>query len=218
MGYTEKETDIIGKYLNGSIKNILDFGSQNDYRSVDKNPPFVNKFYEEHGIYDYVCIDLAGDNNSIKLNWSYPISDAFTREFDLVVDAGSSEHSAQSDSYIKTSFHEGYINSVYPEGEINIDEGYYNCWLNKHNLLKIGGIMVNVNPKQGNWPDHGYSYISEDFYRELVKMAGYEILELGEWAACGNVESGWNIYCVIKKVSDTFPSFDEFKTLDIKNK
>jgi hypothetical protein len=34
-------------------------------------------------------------------------------------------------------------------------------------------------------------------------------------AACGNTKDGWNVYSVLKKVSDEFPTFKEFITLPI---
>lgn len=216
MGVTNFEI----KLLNGIIdtyrpKIVLDFGSQNDYSTNELKPPFMSGWWLKRNI-DYTSIDLAGDNNSLKLNWSYPLE--IFRKFNLVIDAGSSEHSVQSKGYTITPFHEGYINSVYPNVKVTDEEielGYYNCWLNKHNLLKQDGIMLSVNPLTDNWEGHGYSYINEDFYKRIAEFSDYEILQLGTHAAMGNTKDGWNVYCVMQKKSEVFPSFYEFNKFPI---
>ncbi len=95
-------------------------------------------------------------------------------------------------------------------------EAIYNCWLNKHNLLRIGGLMINENPKTGNWPNHGFNYYTQEFYFEFCKIAGYVVERAGEIPAMGNSVDGWNILCVLRKFSDTFPSLEEFQTLDLR--
>lgn len=90
---------------------------------------------------------------------------------------------------------------------------FYNCWLNKHNGCKVGGLIISENPKVNNWHGHGFHYVTQGFYKELAKVAGYETIELGEHPAMGNVTDGWNIYCVIKKVSEKFPTKDQFYAL-----
>lgn len=221
MGYTSHEISLITKHL-GGVKSVLDFGAQCNYSIPNQAvPPFIDSWYRAKGI-QYDCIDLAGDNGSIKYNWSQPIdilrSSHLWEKWDMIVDAGSSEHSCCVDEYKTESFHKGHINSVYPKEQPTLEKiqkGYFHCWQNKHLFLKTGGLMVNINPKTGNWPGHGYSYISKDFYTELAKMADYEILELGEQPASGNDVNGWNVYAVLKKVGERFPAFEDFKQLHI---
>lgn len=215
MGYTIDELRIISRHLDG-VESVLDFGSQIDYTGTSQQPRFADKWYQEHGVTDYTCIDLAGDNNAIQINWSYPIE--VHRQFDLVVDSGSSEHSAQALEYTNVGFAEGRINSIYPKGDMDIEAGYYHCWMNKHNFLKVGGVMANFNPLTLSWPGHCYTWLTEDFYLNFVKLAGYEILEHGKYAACGNITDGWNCYGVIRKTSNKFPTLEEFRTLDLRQK
>jgi hypothetical protein len=210
MGYTQQEIDLIQRHLKG-VKTVCDYGAQCLYLG-NKDIRFVSDWYETRGI-EYVCIDRAGDNHALKLDLSHPIN--IKKKFDLVVDSGTSEHIVQMESYTVTSFHKGKVNSIYPTKPKNIELGYFYAWLNKHNLLKIGGTMVNVNPMTDNWPGHGYSYLTREFYYRFVEMAGYKILETGTMAACGNTKDGWNVYSVLKKVSDEFPTFKEFITLPI---
>lgn len=217
MGITAFDTNLINKALTvkPDIKSVMELGSQNLYLSGESTPPFANKLYKIYGIDDYHCIDLGGDNNALQLDLAFPIDHEET--YDLVTDFGTSEHVVQMDGYSYTRFHGNYITSIYPDKvrpgqEIN---GLYWCWLNKHDLLKIGGIMINVNPKFGNWPGHGYHYYSREFYHQLVTVAGYKIHMLGEHAAMGNTEDGWNVYSVLEKTSDAFPNLKEFKKLKI---
>lgn len=170
----------------------------------------MSEWYKRWGV-DYHSIDLAGDNDSVKLNWSYPLG-MFDRA-DFLTDFGSGEHSAQSKEYVFVEFHSGHINSIYPKGQPTKEEielGFYCCWENKHNLLKKGGIMFNVNPLNGHWDNHAYSYIGENFYYEFIKIAGYELVETEIVCAMNNCESGKNVVGIIKKTSEQFPSFEEF--------
>lgn len=210
MGYTGFEINKIRPLLKRGMA-VLDFGSQNLYTTQNEKPPFVSEWYRDNGINNYRCIDLAGDNLSEKLNWSYPLGKF--QEVDLLLDVGSGEHSCQKEQYILQPFHSGYINSVYPKGHPSDDEikkGFYYCWENKHNLLKLEGVMFNVNPLTGHWDNHCYSWMGENFYHEFVKIAGYELIETEVVCAMGNCESGKNVVGIIRKKSEQFPSFEEF--------
>jgi hypothetical protein len=211
MGYTSHTKQLIEPYLS-EVKSVIDFGSQNDFSSGQMPPLFVSEWFKGKGI-KYDCIDLAGDNNALKLNWCYPLP-SFVGQFDLVVDAGSSEHSAIAKEYTNVMYNEN-INSVYPKGEMNTEQGYYYCWLNKHSLCKIGGLIISENPESNSWPGHGFSYLTEDFYTGLSNISDYGILKLGRHPAMGNDVDGWNVYSVLKKTGDKFPSLEEFKKLSI---
>lgn len=105
--------------------------------------------------------------------------------YDLVTDFGTSEHVSD----------------------------FYMCWLNKHKACKVGGLIISENPKIGNWHGHGFHYLTKEFYIELCKAAGYELVEVGEHAAMGNVTDGWNVYCVLRKTKARFMGRDAFEAL-----
>ncbi len=231
MGVTNFEIQLLEKVIKEyNPKSVMEVGSQNDYTTTNTDkPPFASEWYKRQGL-KYMSIDLAGDNNSYQIdlskslpkdfiNYRETLSNGdpflFSRKVKLLTDFGSSEHIVEMNGFENVSFHEGYINSVYPKQVKNIEQGYYNCWLNKHNLLEIGGIMINVNPMHGHWENHGYSYLGKDFYKELVNISGYELIETGLNGATGNWETGVNVYGVIKKISDLFPSFADFNKLPI---
>lgn len=216
MGITLFSKSLIGIAVaaNPDIKSVIELGSQNDYTSNAVKPPFANGVYKEFGINDYTCIDLAGDNYAIKYDLGKPIT-THTRKYDLVTDFGTSEHVVLAADHVTTPFHDDYIHSVYPTVVEDALLGYYSCWLNKHNLCKIGGIIISENPLTGNWPNHGYAYLGKKFYHEFKQVAGYENIMEGLEPAMGNSIDGWNIWAVLRKVSDEFPTFEQFKELPI---
>lgn len=214
MGVTRFDIELIEKALlyKPDIKTVMQIGSQNLYLEQYDKPPFMSEVYRLRGI-ECDSIDLAGDDGAFKIDMSYPFP--ITKEYDFVTDHGSGEHIVQMEGFEITAFHEGHINSIYPTKVKDIEKGYYFGWSNKHNLLKTGGLMLNVNPKTGHWPSHCYSYLTQDFYKELADITEYEILELGENCAMGNCESGVNVYCIMRKNSERFPAFKDFSNLDI---
>lgn len=220
MGITAYDIKLIERAIEAKpdIRSVIELGSQNLYLNSESKPPFASEWYENHGI-KYHCIDMAGDNGAIKKDLSkilgllnQPGSPVKT---DLVTDFGTSEHVVRVPEYQSVPFHEGHINSVYPTRhpeESEIATGFYNCWINKHDLLSPGGLMINVNPRTGNWPGHGYTYLTLEFYSKLATLMGYEILLLELHAAMGNIIDGWNVVCILKKVNDgPFISFEEFQ-------
>lgn len=215
MGITAFEIKLLDKVIEQyHPKTVCELGSQNIYVDSNPQPPFASSWYIlEKGLERYVSIDLAGDNYSEKEDLSKSI--CWKDKFDLVTDFGTSEHVVQMEDYVSVPYHEGYINSIYPKGVKGIEQGYYNCWLNKHTLLAIGGIMVNVNPKTKMWEGHGYTYLGVDFYKELEAFSGYELLETGLNGAMGNWETGVNVYGILRKEYEYFPDFGTFKKLPI---
>lgn len=217
MGITSSDIDLINRAFTAkTIKSVGEYGSQNVYTEYHEKPPFANSVYLTRGVDIYDCFDLSGDNNSINANLAHPYESE--RKYDLVTDFGCSEHYVQSDDYDRVEFHDGHIHSVYPSKpptEMEISLGYYYAWKNKHDMLKVEGLMINVNPKTGNWPGHGYTYINKFFYYKLATLMGYTLLYLEETAAMGNTTDGLNICCILQKMDDReFISFDDFQNCD----
>ena len=187
MGVTQKSfgliTEVIEKY---NIKSICDLGAQNDYRDhVIISNPEKYPYISEYWKsigVNYLSIDLNGENDSVKWNLDYALPTKMT--FDLVCDFGTSEHVSD----------------------------FRQCLENIHNLTKPGGIVIKENPLTGNWPQHGNNYVDEQFYIELAKLNGYEILKLEKHPAMGNEVDGWNQICVYKKMNNnefnkSFPKY-----------
>jgi len=195
MGYTQFSKDKVKGIIDAvAPKSVLDFGSQNDFSGSDLPAPYISEWYAGLNI-KYTCIDVNSENGALVIDLTKPIKEKLGK-FPLVVDCGVLEHLE--------------IDSKFDWKAI------YNGWKNKHSLCEVGGYIYSENPKTGSWPGHGYNYHTQEFYTELIKVAGYEIIELGEHPACGNVTDGWNIYATLKKVSEKFPTLAAFKKLPLK--
>lgn len=213
MGYTLFTKELVEKVIKDyNPKSVIDLGAQNDFSGPNLPAPYISEWYKEIGIERYMCIDLNGENFAYKLdlskylpvdfiNFIGTLSNGdpflFSREVDLVGDVGTIEHIGR-------------------DGKFDWEASYI-CWCNKWNLLKKGGIMVNENPKTQSWVGHGFAYFTKEFYLEMEAMyPWFRIIELGEHAACHNYKDGWNIYCVLQKTSNICISFEQFKTLPLK--
>jgi hypothetical protein len=195
MGYSGFTKQIINTVIKSyDPKTVIDLGAQQNYDQPNLPAPYIDSWYKDMGIM-YMAIDLSEENGSVSLNLATdPTPDI--PKVDLVVDAGTSEH-------------------------VEIDGAFswpaiYNCWKIKHELLAEGGIMVSENPKTGNWPGHGYNYVTKEFYRRLEAATDYHIILLDEHPAMGNDTDGWNVMCVMQKKSERFPTMEEFQTFDLK--
>lgn len=215
MGYTSftigKIEGILAAY---PIHTVLDLGAQNNYSLPNLPAPYMREWYQERG-YDYTSIDINGEHGAIPLDLSQTShklfvanksividslvnkNDIITASFDLLVDAGTSEHVGRNGAFDW--------------------EAIYNCWKTKYDLLKPCGVMYNENPKLGNWPGHGFNYYTQEFYREMEKLCpSLRITDIGEHPAMGNTTDGWNVYCTLHKhEAGDFVTLDEFMTLTL---
>jgi hypothetical protein len=191
MGYTHFTVSLVEPLLD-KVTSVVDLGAQNDYRQP-LPAPYVSEWYKSLGK-RYESVDLSAENNCRVIDLSKPSK--WVNSVDLLVDAGTSEHVGDNGKF-------GW-------------EAIYNCWLNKHNWLRVGGYMVNENPKTGNWPGHGFNYYTQEFYTSLSAFGGYELMNVGEHPAMGNTTDGWNVWSIMRKVKDEFITLDQFKTLELK--
>ena len=177
MGYTTKTVELIAPLL-ARVQSVVDLGAQNDYRQASLPAPYVrNTCYA--GM-EYDCIDISGEAGAIP--WDLSVVQSHGRKYDLVVDAGTSEHVGENGKFSWRAI--------------------YNCWVNKHNLA--GLYQVCENPMTGNWPEHGFNYYTEAFYRRLADMGYCELLDQGVHPAMGNTNDGWNVYCVFRPTGAPF--------------
>lgn len=197
MGITTFSKNLLDKVIEEhKPKNVGEYGSQNLYFDGKPLPaPYANEYYESKGI-EYTCFDVSKENNCLDFDLTYLLPEEFNNRYDLVTDFGCTEHYGR-------------------EGKHHL-EGFYNAWLNKHNMLKIGGVMVSENPLTGHWEGHGFNYYTTEFYEGLVHFADYKIKELDESCAMHNCDTGKNVYCIMEKTGDKFPTLEEFSKLYFK--
>lgn len=178
MGYTGKTIDVMNEIITMlKPKTVCDLGAQNNYAQPLLPAPFMSAWWINQGIDEYMSIDLSGENDSKKWNLSEPLKT--NKKFDLVVDAGTSEHV----------------------------KDYYQCFANMDKLCKVGGIIYKENPMTGHWPLHGLHYVSEQFYEDFGANGGavcYQLIRLEKHYAMHNYETGGNIICVMRKIKEGF--------------
>lgn len=129
---------------------------------------------------EYMSIDLNGLNDSKQWDMNEPIKT--NKKFDLVTNAGFMEH----------------VKDLY-QGLANMDK-----------LCKVGGYLLNENPRTGNWPGHGYHYFDEKFFLDLAIQAGYEIIEIKNTVSAHNHETGNNVFALFRKTKEQFIDRDNF--------
>jgi hypothetical protein len=183
--------------------SVVELGAQNNYSFIPAYEhrnvkfPYMRSWYDSLGI-DYDSVDWTGENGSriIDLSKGDTEDDLFVQR-DWVTDFGTSEHICGKDG--KFSW-----------------EAIFNCWFFKFNICRVGGLIISENPMTGNWPGHGASYYTHNFYVHLARIADLKILSLGNVAALGNEIDGWNVLCVMEKTGEHFPLLEEFQKLDLR--
>ncbi len=170
-----------------TVGTVIELGAQNLYDKAYPEKVYAKDFYVYELNMLYQCIDLNGDNLALKVDLEKPIKPF--GQFDLVTDFGTSEHI----------------------------QNLHQCWTTIHSLCKVGGMIICENPKVDNWEGHGYNYRTKRFYEQLAKAMDYQIIEIREEPAMGNEIDGWNICCILKKLSDkTFVNKTQFNKFDFK--
>jgi hypothetical protein len=81
---------------------------------------------------------------------------------------------------------------------VEYEDGQYNCWLNIHSWLKVGGISIHEIPKINNWSGHCRYYCDFSFFQKFQNF-GYSIIKLQDNYYQSN---GSLVYCVLKKIED----------------
>lgn len=193
MGVTSFDIPIIEKYLPRPGDTVIELGAQNNYAQPHLPAPYMREWYEGSMI-NYISIDLTGEDSSIQLDLSKPLPKNLLGFSTLVTDFGTSEHVGET------------------------LEDYYQCWLNKWNLCKVGGYIISENPMTENWTGHGKHYLGELFYGMLPLYDSVAVKETGIHPAMGNTKDGWNVWGVVYKAGEKFHTFDQFKKLPIYTK
>jgi hypothetical protein len=191
MGVTAFDIELLEKHIDG-VSWVVELGDQINY-SRPKPWEYMSEWYKRRSI-SYVCIDLNGKNGALQLDFTKPF---YLGQFDLVTNFGSSEHCCNV-------------------GEFDMQR-MYQCHKNIFELCKTGGTIICANPKTRNWPGHCGVYYTKTFWEQMSHYSDIDIKMLDEHPALGNFHDGWNVYCIMKKTGERFPSMEEFKTFDLRD-
>lgn len=144
-------------------------------------------YYQFLGIGKHVSIDTNGKHGALKIDLCKEIQDKkLIGAFDVLTNSGTSEHVKES----------------------------YPCFLNIHNLVKPGGIMIHIVPKTGHWKGHGTWKYDMDFFDELCRVCEYEVV-LKEFMASPRNEL---VAYSMRKTDREFVSQQEWNTLPHRKK
>lgn len=179
MGYIISTIQAVKMLIdNHKIKSVCDLGDQFNFTG-SMPAPYMSEWYKLRNI-EYMSIDLNGLNDCKQWDMSEPIKT--NKKFDLVVNAGFSEHV----------------------------KDLYQCYSNIDKLTRVGGFILCENPRSKNWPSHGYHYLYDLFYTALAEANGYEIIELKNTVAAHNYETGNNVFCILRKLKSGFIDREKF--------
>ena len=155
IGYIEKcARDTIGG-LQG--KRMLELGNQHirDEAIAEK----TGKEYYINRVIEHISVDLNGSDGALMVDLSQPIKFAnWYGYFDIITNAGTSEHVGLP------------------------KKNQYQCFMNIHNCLKVGGIAVHLVPDiyelkdKGCWKSHCNYYYSREFFRMLAEINNYRLI------------------------------------------
>jgi len=115
-----------------------------------KNPAGVYKCYFESRGVRHVSIDWNGEDGALNLDLRLPIWDKVGK-FDMVTNIGTTEHV----------------------------ERQAGVWENIHMCCKVGGVVVSITPRPGDWWWHGEWYPTELFFKVFAELNSYRIDAFG---------------------------------------
>jgi hypothetical protein len=139
-------TDALGELYGLFDREQVDLGKPVGPENFAKLAPSSDRFWRSLGI-ECIPIDLARDAVRIDLNrGSVPAE--FAAQFDLVVNAGTTEHVANQDNAFRVI----------------------------HDLAKAGGVMWHEVPTSG-MQNHGYFLYHPKFFIHLYRLNDYELLK-----------------------------------------
>jgi hypothetical protein len=124
-------------------------GELGNQRLVYKGYDGPAKMYFEDGGYEHHSFDINGKDRSVKLDLSEPLPYKWYEKFDIVTNAGTTEH---------------------------ITDGQIPVFRNIHDMTKIGGYMIHSIPQVGCWKGHCPHRYTKNFIKRLAKSNGYEII------------------------------------------
>jgi hypothetical protein len=146
----------------------------------------AKEIYEAAGV-DHTSIDLNGIWGSLMIDLGEPVPASFENKFDLITNYGTAEH-------------------------VNNQFGVYS---NVHKMCKENGIMIHGAPLVGNWPNHCRYYYTENFYKELSRLAGYEIIKMYILKDGFFTYPNELVITALRKTRNEFISESEFNSIEI---
>jgi hypothetical protein len=143
--------------------------------------------YEATGV-NHTSIDLNGRDGALPLDLGNPLPVDMNNKYDVITNYGTIEH----------------VNNQ------------YGCYLNVHNICKVGGIMIHGAPFINNWPNHCRYYYEAIFFEKLAELCGYDIIRIEVLKTEFFTPPRALVYSVFMKTTDSvFIPIEVFDTIPI---
>jgi len=137
-------------------KRMLELGDQTI--GAEGIPEQTGKeYYENRGV-QHTSFDLNAKHGALPVDLAQPIRDPqWLGAFDIITNSGTSEH-------------------------VEPLEAQYECFMNIHDCLKVGGIAIHLVPdfdeleQRGRWESHCNNYYTHGFFALLAELNGYALV------------------------------------------
>jgi hypothetical protein len=129
-----------------------------------RNRDFTYKFFFASLGFTHVSVDMNGADGALALDLRRPLR---LGTFDMVTNIGTTEHVAEFDA-----------------------AGQMQCWRNILEAMHVGSVLISTTPAPGCWPWHGYWYPAPEFFEELARLNGLEVVRLYRHDMDGDAQRG----------------------------
>jgi len=157
-------------------KRILELGNQIIPGNEGIPEKTGKEYYTNRGV-QHISVDLNGMDGAVKVDLSKPIKRSeWLGYFDVVTNVGTIEH-------------------------VEPYKGQYQCFMNVHNCLKVGGVAIHFLPdnseveKWGWWKGHCNYFYSQEFIEMLAMENNYRVIS-------SKIIDG-QIFCCLQKKKNT---------------
>jgi hypothetical protein len=183
--------------------SMFEYGNQESYTMGTTLPflhshgytgtsPILKYFFEFLG-FKHVSVDYNGRDGAHNLDVRQDITGTITDRFDVLTNLGFTEHVGEYGSATE------------------LMTAQYAAFKNLHDLGKCGALYYHVVPFTRHWYKHGVCDYSLEFFAELCRRCGYEVV-VPPFVEDYHPEHHASVF--YKKVNDApFISFEEFCAL-----
>lgn len=163
MGLKQDALDFIFRCIDMKFDSyqgltMLELGNQMVKKDGKRTP--AKKYFSALG-FEHTSFDINGKDGAIAIDLSKPIPSKFSGMFDIITNAGTSEHVAPL-------------------------TGQYECFKNIHECAKTGGIMIHIVPQDGSFTNHSPFYYTQAFFERLASANEYTIFQMAALARGDN--------------------------------
>ena len=136
---------------------VCEFGNQHVWehamRRLEIPYPIARDWMEEEAVYEYVSLDMNGEDGALKVDLTKPLGDpALLSRFDLVTNIGTTEHCGKE------------------------NKKQWQAFCTSVNICKPGGLILHQLPPAGQWLDHCDVWYKDGLGQILAERLDCELI------------------------------------------